>query len=86
MREEERREGERERDLDCPNVTQPCSSRPRSSQLSSSSSARGGGGRGGCSGAPDEEMGDAAGGALYGDEKVANREIRVWHGATENGP
>ena len=24
--------------------------------------------------------------ARYGDEKVANREIRVWHGATENGP
>jgi hypothetical protein len=24
--------------------------------------------------------------AAYGDEKVANREIRVWHGATENGP
>jgi hypothetical protein len=24
--------------------------------------------------------------AGYGDEKVANREIRVWHGATENGP
>jgi hypothetical protein len=23
---------------------------------------------------------------LYGDEKVANRESRVWHGATENGP
>jgi hypothetical protein len=22
----------------------------------------------------------------YGDEKVANREIRVWHGATGNGP
>jgi hypothetical protein len=22
----------------------------------------------------------------YCDEKVANREIRVWHGATENGP
>jgi hypothetical protein len=22
----------------------------------------------------------------YSDEKVANREIRVWHGATENGP
>jgi hypothetical protein len=22
----------------------------------------------------------------YGDEKVANREIRVWHGATEKGP
>jgi hypothetical protein len=22
----------------------------------------------------------------YGDEKVANRDIRVWHGATENGP
>jgi hypothetical protein len=22
----------------------------------------------------------------YGDAKVANREIRVWHGATENGP
>jgi hypothetical protein len=22
----------------------------------------------------------------YGDGKVANREIRVWHGATENGP
>ena len=24
--------------------------------------------------------------AGYGDAKVANREIRVWHGATENGP
>jgi hypothetical protein len=24
--------------------------------------------------------------ALYGDEKVANREIRVWRGATEKGP
>jgi hypothetical protein len=24
--------------------------------------------------------------SVYGDEKVANREIRVWHGATENGP
>jgi hypothetical protein len=24
--------------------------------------------------------------ATYGDAKVANREIRVWHGATENGP
>jgi hypothetical protein len=23
---------------------------------------------------------------LYGDAKVANREIRVWHGATGNGP
>jgi hypothetical protein len=23
---------------------------------------------------------------LHGDAKVANREIRVWHGATENGP
>jgi hypothetical protein len=22
----------------------------------------------------------------YGDEEVANREIRVWHGATEKGP
>jgi hypothetical protein len=22
----------------------------------------------------------------YSDAKVANREIRVWHGATENGP
>jgi hypothetical protein len=22
----------------------------------------------------------------YGDEKVANREIGVWHGATEKGP
>jgi hypothetical protein len=22
----------------------------------------------------------------YSDEKVANRDIRVWHGATENGP
>ena len=22
----------------------------------------------------------------YGDAKVANREIRVWHGATEKGP
>jgi hypothetical protein len=25
-------------------------------------------------------------GVAYSDEKVANREIRVWHGATENGP
>ena len=24
--------------------------------------------------------------ATYGDEKVANRDIRVWHFATENGP
>jgi hypothetical protein len=24
--------------------------------------------------------------AAYGDEKVANRDIRVGHGATENGP
>ena len=24
--------------------------------------------------------------STYGDEKVANREIRVWHGATEKGP
>jgi hypothetical protein len=24
--------------------------------------------------------------ALYGDGKVANRENRVWHGATEKGP
>jgi hypothetical protein len=24
--------------------------------------------------------------AAYGGAKVANREIRVWHGATENGP
>jgi hypothetical protein len=24
--------------------------------------------------------------SLYSDEKVANRDIRVWHGATENGP
>jgi hypothetical protein len=24
--------------------------------------------------------------AEYGDGKVANREIRVWHGATEKGP
>jgi hypothetical protein len=24
--------------------------------------------------------------ATYGDEKVANRDIRLWHGATENGP
>jgi hypothetical protein len=22
----------------------------------------------------------------YGDEQVANREIGVWHGATDNGP
>jgi hypothetical protein len=22
----------------------------------------------------------------YGDEKVANRDITVWHGATETGP
>jgi hypothetical protein len=27
-----------------------------------------------------------AGQVRYGEEKVANREIRVWHGATENGP
>jgi hypothetical protein len=25
-------------------------------------------------------------GAAYGDEKVANRDTKVWHGATENGP
>jgi hypothetical protein len=25
-------------------------------------------------------------GIAYSDEKVANRDIRVWHGATENGP
>jgi hypothetical protein len=24
--------------------------------------------------------------ARYGDEKVANRDTRVWHGATVNGP
>jgi hypothetical protein len=24
--------------------------------------------------------------ATYGKKKVANREIRVWHGATESGP
>jgi hypothetical protein len=24
--------------------------------------------------------------AAYGDEKNANRDIRVWHGATEKGP
>ena len=24
--------------------------------------------------------------AEFGDAKVANREIRVWHGATEEGP
>ena len=29
--------------------------------------------------------GDGARGAAYSDEKVANREIRVWHGATKNG-
>ena len=23
---------------------------------------------------------------VYSDAKVANRDIRVWHGATENGP
>jgi hypothetical protein len=23
---------------------------------------------------------------VYSDEKVANRDIRVWHGATEKGP
>ena len=27
-----------------------------------------------------------AAGAGYGDEKGANRDIRVWHGATGNGP
>jgi hypothetical protein len=25
-------------------------------------------------------------GGGYGDEKVANRDTKVWHGATENGP
>jgi hypothetical protein len=25
-------------------------------------------------------------GTAYGDEKVANRDTRVWHGATEKGP
>jgi prolyl-tRNA editing enzyme YbaK/EbsC (Cys-tRNA(Pro) deacylase) len=25
-------------------------------------------------------------GALYSDEKVANRDTKVWHGATEKGP
>jgi hypothetical protein len=29
---------------------------------------------------------EADGRPAYSDEKVANREIRVWHGATENGP
>jgi hypothetical protein len=28
----------------------------------------------------------ADGQAGYGDDKVANRNIRAWHGATENGP
>jgi hypothetical protein len=25
-------------------------------------------------------------GEPYSDERVANRDVRVWHGATENGP
>ena len=25
-------------------------------------------------------------GSVYSDEQVANRDVRVWHGATENGP
>jgi hypothetical protein len=25
-------------------------------------------------------------GMTYSDEKVANRDTKVWHGATENGP
>jgi hypothetical protein len=25
-------------------------------------------------------------GEVYCDEKVANRDTKVWHGATENGP
>jgi hypothetical protein len=43
--------------------------------------------------APDDSQGASGSPALgcrqrtlYGDEKVANRDIRVWHGATENGP
>jgi hypothetical protein len=30
--------------------------------------------------APDER------GGAYGDKKVANRDTKVWHGATEKGP
>ena len=29
---------------------------------------------------------DAARLVRYSDEEVANRDVRVWHGATENGP
>jgi hypothetical protein len=29
---------------------------------------------------------DTLGVRPYSDEKVANRDIRVWHGVTENGP
>jgi hypothetical protein len=54
--------------------------------------SRGGGG-GGADAVSDEagaregagERGRSAA-ATYGDEKVANRDIRVWHGATEKGP
>ena len=42
-------------------------------------------GGGGGAAQPAPRAGDG-GRPAYGDEKVANREIRVWHGATENGP
>jgi hypothetical protein len=32
------------------------------------------------------ERADAARLVRYSDEEVANRDVRVWHGATENGP
>jgi hypothetical protein len=34
----------------------------------------------------EQEEQEGKGETAYGDEKVANRDIRVWHGATENGP
>jgi hypothetical protein len=34
----------------------------------------------------DAVLAEMAGSLEYGDGKVANREIRVWHGATEEGP
>jgi hypothetical protein len=42
-------------------------------------------------GASDDTEAEASSNArqmlvIYSDEKVANRDIRVWHGATENGP
>jgi hypothetical protein len=53
------------------------------------SAGGGGGGGGGFSFALFLPAGDAAtpmATVLHGDEKVANREIRAWHGASEKAP